>query len=57
MDALYLMLKNVLIFVLLAIPGVILVKTKLIKQEQTAVLSNLLMYVGMPFLIFNSTLN
>ena len=56
MDALFLMLKNVIIFVCLAIPGVILSKIKLLKIGQTAVLSNVLMYVGMPFLIFNSTL-
>lgn len=57
MEAFLPMLKNVLIFVALAFPGVILIKTKMIKQEQTGVLSTLLMYAGMPFLIFSSTLN
>ncbi len=57
MDAFIIMLKNVIVFVLLAVPGVILVKTKLLKAEQSAVLSKVLLYVGMPFLILNSTLN
>lgn len=57
MDALIVMLKNVVVFVLLAVPGVILVKTKLLKSEQSGVLSKVLLYVGMPFLILNSTLN
>lgn len=56
MEALIIMLKNIILFVLLAVPGVILVKTKLLKSEQSGVLSKILLYVGMPFLIFNSTL-
>ena len=56
MDALWIMLKNVIIFVLLAVPGFLMVKTKLLKQEQSGVLSKLLMYVGMPFLILSSTI-
>ena len=56
MDAFIIMLKNVIVFVLLAVPGVVLVKTKLLKTEQSAVLSKVLLYVGMPFLILNSTL-
>ena len=56
MDALWIMLKNVLVFVLLAVPGFILVKTKLFKQEQSGTLSALLTYVGMPFLVVSSTL-
>ena len=56
-DALLIMLKNVAVFVLLAVPGVVLIKTKLLKAEHSAVLSKLLLYVGMPFLILNSTLN
>ena len=55
MDALMPMIKNVLIFVALAIPGVILVKSKFVNQKQSGILSTLLMYVGMPFLILNST--
>ena len=57
MDALLIMLKNVIVFVALAIPGYILIKTKLFKREHSAGLSALLMNVGMPFLIFGSTIN
>jgi predicted permease len=56
-DALIIMLKNVIVFVALAIPGFLLIKTKLLKKEQSGALSMLLMYVGMPFLIFSSTIN
>ncbi|MBQ8374365.1 MAG: AEC family transporter [Clostridia bacterium] len=56
MDALWIMLKNVIVFVALAIPGFLLVKTKLLKQEQSGALSKLLTYVGMPFLILSSTI-
>lgn len=51
------MLRNVLIFVALAIPGYILVKGKMLKPEQSGVLSKLLMYLGMPFLIFSGVVN
>ena len=56
MDALLIMLKNVIVFVLLALPGYILVKSKQLKPEQASALSKVLMYVGMPFLILSSTL-
>ena len=56
-DALIIMLRNVIVFVALAIPGYLLIKTKLLKKEQSGALSMLLMYIGMPFLIFNSTIN
>lgn len=56
MDALFIMLKNVIVFVLLALPAYILVKCKQLKSEQAGALSKLLMYVGMPFLILSSTL-
>ena len=56
MDALWIMLKNVAVFVLLALPGYILVKSKQLKSGQAGALSKLLMYVGMPFLILSSTL-
>ena len=56
-DSLIIMLKNVIVFVALAIPGYLLIKTKLLKKEQSGALSMLLMYVGMPFLIFSSTIN
>ena len=57
MDAFIVMLKNVIIFVLLALPGYLLVKTKEAKPEQSGVLSKLLMYVGMPFLILTNTID
>ena len=57
MDALITMFRNVIVFVLLAVPGAVLVKTKMLKTEQTHTLSKLLLYVGMPFLILKSTLN
>lgn len=47
------MLRNVLIFVELAIPGYLLVKGKLLKPEQSGVLSKLLMYLALPFMIFS----
>ena len=57
MDALYSMLKNVILFVALAIPGFLLVKAKILNSAHSGVLSKLLMYVGMPFLIFSGTIN
>ena len=57
MEALIVMIRNVLVFVALALPGFILVKGKLIAQKESGVLSKLLTYVGMPFLILSSTLN
>ncbi len=56
MAELIIMLKNVLIFVLLAIPGYVLVKTKLLKLEDSNVLSSLLLNIGMPFLVFQCVL-
>ncbi len=56
MDALIIMLRNVILFVALAIPGYLLVKTGTLKQEQSGALSKLLMYVGMPFLILSGTI-
>ncbi len=56
MDAFLIMLKNVAIFVLLAIPGYLLVKTKTIKAGDSGVLSTVLTWLGMPFLILSGTL-
>ena len=56
MDAFIPMLKNVIIFLLLAVPGYVLVKCGTLKKEHSGVLSKLLMYVGMPFLILSGTL-
>ena len=57
MDAFWTMLSNVLIFVALAIPGLILVKTKILKPEDSGVLSKLLIWVGMPFMILSCALD
>ena len=57
MEALLNILKNVLIFIALAMPGYVLVKTKLLKTAESGALSKLLTYVGMPFLILSSTIN
>ena len=51
------MLRNVIVFVALALPGFILVKSKHLTQAQSGALSKLLMYVGMPFLILTNTIN
>ncbi len=56
MSAFFSMLSNVLIFVALAVPGFILAKTKLVTTKQSSSLSKVLIYVGVPFLIFNSTI-
>lgn len=53
MEEFMIMLRNVLMFVALAIPGFILVKAKLLKPEQSGVLSKLLMYLALPFMIFS----
>lgn len=57
MDAFIIMLKNVLVFLLLTLPGLILIKTKMLKKEHSGAFSVLLLYVGLPFLILNNTLN
>ncbi len=56
MDAFIIMIRNVLLFAVLAVPGYLLAKRGMIKQEQSGVLSKILMYVGMPFLIISSVL-
>ena len=56
MDSFVIMLKNVLLFVLLALPGYIFVKTKILKKEASAPLSKVLTWAGMPFLILSGTL-
>ena len=53
MEEFMIMLRNVLMFVALAIPGFVLVKTNLLKPEQSGVLSKLLMYLALPFMIFS----
>lgn len=55
MNTILIMFRNVLLFVALALPGYFLVKTKELKPESSGTLSKLLMYVGLPFLIFSGT--
>lgn len=57
MEEFFVMLKNVLIFIALAIPGYILVKTKILSAKDSSVLSKLLLYIGVPFLILSSTID
>ena len=57
MEALLSMFKNVVLFVALAVPGYLLVKTKILNSASSGVLSKLLMYFGMPFLILSGTVN
>lgn len=57
METLWIMLKNVIVFVLLAVPGYLLVKTKLLKERDSAVLSKLLSWVGIPFLVISTTMD
>ncbi len=54
MDTLFVILKNVIVFVLLAVPGYILVKTRKATAETGAVLSKILVSIAMPFLILSS---
>ena len=56
MSTLIIMLKNVIIFVLLAVPGYLLVRKGMLKQAESGALSKLLTNVGMPGLILSSTL-
>lgn len=57
MSEFIIMLRNVLIFVALAIPGYIMVRFGIIKQEQSGILSKILMFLALPFLIFSGTVN
>lgn len=50
------MLRNVILFVALALPGLLLVKAGILEQKQTGVLSKLLMYIGLPLMIFSGTM-
>lgn len=56
MDTLLIMLKNVIIFVLLAVPGYLLVKRNTLGPKESGTMSKLLTHLGMPFLILSSTL-
>lgn len=56
MGTFILMFKNVFIFVALAIPGFILAKSKMVTQDKTVSISKIITYVGVPFLILDSTI-
>lgn len=51
------MLKNVLVFVALAIPGFLMAKKKVLQPQDCNALSQILIYVAMPFLVFYSALD
>lgn len=57
MDAFLIMLRNVILFAALAIPGYTLVKCNVLKKEHSAPLSKILMYVGLPFMIVSGMVN
>ena len=57
MDAFIIMLRNVLVFLALAVPGYLLVKLKILKEEDTPPLSKVLVKVGLPALIFANALS
>lgn len=57
METFFVMLKNVIIFVLLAVPGYLLVKSKVLKPQESNVLSKILTNLGMPALIFANTIS
>ena len=56
MDAFWIMFRNVMLFVALAVPGYLLVKCKAIKAEHSGVLSKLLMNIGVPFMVLGGTM-
>lgn len=56
MDAFFIMLKNVIVFVLLAVPGYLLVKGGVLNTKESGAISKVLTYVGLPFMILTSTL-
>ena len=57
MDAFIVMLRNVLVFLALAVPGYLFVKLNIIKREDTPPLSKVLVKIGMPALIFANSLS
>ena len=57
MEAFFTMLSNVLIFIALAVPGYVLAKTRLISDKESAPLSRLLIYVGVPFMVASNLID
>lgn len=56
MEALWTMGRNVLLFVALAIPGIIFRKTGKLDAKASKTLSGVLLYAGMPFLVCKSVM-
>lgn len=57
METFFIMLKNVIIFVLLAVPGFLLIKGKILKPSESGVLSKILTNLGLPALVFANTVS
>ena len=57
METFFIMLKNVIIFVLLAVPGFLLIKGKILKPSESGVLSKILTNLGLPALVFANTIS
>ena len=57
MDAFWVMFRTIAIFLLLAVPGFILVKVKILKEQDAAALSKVLVYFGLPFQTFTGTID
>jgi len=55
METFFVMGKNVLLFVALALPGFFLVKGKILKEEHSGILSLFLMKIAFPMMIFHGT--
>lgn len=56
METTFTLFKTILIFLALAVPGFVLIKTKNLKAESTEPLSIILIKIGIPFMVFASTL-
>lgn len=56
MEALWTMGRNVLLFVALAIPGILLRKSGKVDEKASKTLSSVLLYAGMPFLVCKSVM-
>lgn len=57
MEAFFLMLKNVALFVLLAVPGYLLIKSKQLKVSESGTLTKVLTHIGVPFMVLTNVLN
>ena len=57
MDAFWVMFRTIAIFLLLAVPGFLLVKLKIMKDMDAAGLSKVLVYFGLPFQTFTGTVD